>query len=82
MGYILDKLNNIGGSTGKGNLWIYTADGTLAAATADDYFNNAIKQGMRDRDLIIVTGSDGAGLFRIDITGGATVVLTDIKVKP
>ena len=81
MAYHIDKLNNIGGSTGKGNLWIYTADGTLAQATVDNYFNGAISQGMRDRDLIIVTCSDGAAILRIDVSG-STIVLTDIQSKP
>lgn len=81
MAYTSSKLNNIGSSTGRSILWFYSADGTLAAATSDNFFNDAQEQGMRDRDLIIVSGSTGAGLYRLDYVSGA-MVLTDILPKP
>ena len=63
------NLNNIAGSIGKSNIWIYT-DTTIPVTDLDDndFFIGANKYGMSVGDLIFLVGENGAAMFgRIDI---------------
>ena len=82
MAYTGSKLNNIAGSCGTTNLWIYTdTDTAIASLDADDYFAGANDYGVRAGDLCFILGSDGVcfGYFAvISATASQLTALTDV----
>ena len=60
MAFTASKLNNIAGSMGLANLWIYTdSDTDPSSMDAANYFAGANKYGMSVGDVIILSGSSG-----------------------
>ena len=52
-------LNNIGGSMGQMNIWMYNTNDNRATVTASDYFLPACKEyNMRNFDIIIFAADD------------------------
>ena len=82
MAYTGSKLNNIAGSAGMANMWIYTdTDTAIAALDADDWFAGANAYGVRAGDLCFILGSDGVcfGYFEvISSTASQLTALTDV----
>jgi len=61
------NLNNIAGSLGMTNVWIYEdEDETKASIAAADFFTPAKAYNMKPHDIIFVNVSDGVGPGRID----------------
>jgi len=60
MAYTAKNLNNIAGSIGRANVWVYTdADVDPSDMDADDYFAGANDYGMKVGDLIFLSGASG-----------------------
>ena len=79
MAYDRTKLNNIAGSMGLSNFWIYSDDdNNLAALKAANYFANATTDGMRLNDCILLVGSDGCGLGWMGTLTATTSVITTV----
>lgn len=63
MAYSSTKLNNIAGSMGLSNFWIYTdRDNTLDTIDADNWFVGALDFQMRVGDSVLLVGSNGCAL--------------------
>ena len=82
MAYSPAKLNNIAGSMGLANIWIYTDTDTAGAdLDADNYFAGAQEYGVRGGDIIFLVGSDSVyfGYFEATPTATASLIgaLTD-----
>ena len=64
MAYTASKLNNIAGSIGRANIWIYTdTDTAVTDIDADDYFAGANDYGMTVGDIIFLVGTSGADMM-------------------
>lgn len=73
------KLNNIAGSMGQSNLWIYSDDdSTLATIDADDYFITSGEYGVRQNDCILLVGSDGCALGWFGTLTTASSIITSV----
>ena len=60
MAFSASKLNNIAGSMGLANIWVYTdADTDPSDMDAANYFAGAGEYGMRVGDIIILSGASG-----------------------
>lgn len=58
MAFDSTKLNNIAGSVGTANLWIYHTTDAKATVAGSGYFNDATDFGMRHEDMMmIIAGS-------------------------
>jgi hypothetical protein len=70
MAYTPAGLNNIAGSTGYANIWVYTEDAAVATLDADNYFAGAQDYGVKAYDIVFLVGSDGVlfGCFDADPT--------------
>jgi len=76
-------LDNILGSTGKHNLWLYYATDIVPGETLlPGYFNNAIKYGIKECDIMgIYSTVDDQGRWRvIHIQPDGTVYLSPIDI--
>jgi hypothetical protein len=74
------KLNNVAGSMGESNIWIYTGrHHTLAAMSAANYWVNADRYGVRNHDAFLLVGSDGLGLGIIDNLTATTSTMTTVS---
>jgi len=63
MAFSAAKLNNIAGSMGLSNVWVYTeTDTAIATIKAANYFANAGRHAVRVGDIIFLVGSDAMGL--------------------
>ena len=75
-------LNNIAGSTGRANIWIYTEAAAVAGLDANNYFAGAQEYGVKIYDIIFLVGNDGVlfGMFDATPTASAssTAPLTDL----
>jgi len=73
------NLNNLAGSLGKTNLWVYEdEDEDLTTIQAGDFFTPAKSYNVHERDIMFVHVSDG-------VAPGKMVVGTtpsDLKVTP
>jgi len=79
MAYDRTKLNNIAGSMGLANLWIYTDDSsTLATIDADNYFAAATTDGVRLNDIFLLAGSDGCALGWMGTLTATTSIITTV----
>ena len=79
MAYSGSKLNNIAGSMGLSNLWIYSDDAnTLSTIDADNYFASSTDHGVRLNDTIILVGSDGCAFGWIGTLTSTTSVITTV----
>lgn len=79
MAYDSTKLNNIAGSMGQSNLWIYSDDAsTLATIDADNYFANSTAHGVRLNDCFMLVGSDGCALGWCGTLTATTSVITTV----
>jgi len=78
MAYSGSKLNNIAGSMGLSNLWIYSDDdSTLATIDADNYFASSTDHGVRLNDCFLLVGSDGCALgWMGTLTATASIITT------
>ena len=77
MAYDATKLNNIAGSMGDSNFWIYTdRDTAVGSLDADNYFAGAGSYGMRVGDSVLLVGSDGCALGNMTTLTTTTSVLT------
>lgn len=81
MAYDRTKLNNIAGSMGLMNIWLYvdTTD-VIADLDADDWFAGANADGMRVGDLMFIQGSDGVAFGYMEViskTASQLTALTD-----
>ena len=72
-------LNNIAGSTGYTNLWIYSTDDTKALVDVAGFFNAGIDYGMHEGDMILLKLSDFNGWAYLAIAGGV-VTLTALDI--
>lgn len=71
------KLNNIAGSMGLSNFWVYTdRDNTLTTIDANNWFANAGMYNMRVGDSVLLVGSDGCALGSMTTLTSTTSVLT------
>lgn len=70
MAYDPKGLNNIAGSLGRANIWVYTEAAAVAGLDADNYFAGAQEYGVKAYDIIFLVGSDGVlfGCFDADPT--------------
>ena len=79
MAYSSAKLNNIAGSMGQSNLWIYSDDdSTLATIDADNYFAAATTDGVRLNDCFLLVGSDGCALGWMGTITATTSIITTV----
>ena len=79
MAYSGSKLNNIAGSMGLSNLWIYSDDSsTLATIDADNYFASATDHGVRLNDCFLLVGSDGCALGWMGTLTATTSIITTV----
>ena len=79
MAYSGSKLNNIAGSMGLSNLWIYSDDdSTLATIDADNYFASAADHGVRLNDCFLLVGSDGCALGWMGTLTATTSIITTV----
>jgi hypothetical protein len=79
MAFSASKLNNIAGSMGLSNVWIYTdTDTAIATIKAANYFANAGEYNMRDNDIIFLVGSDAMGLGYVTTLTATTSVITTV----
>ena len=79
MAYSATKLNNIAGSMGQSNLWIYSDDdNTLATIDADNYFANATEMCVRLNDCFLLVGSDGCALGWMGTLTATTSIITTV----
>lgn len=77
MAYSVSKLNNIAGSCGTSNFWIYTdTDNTLTTIDANNWFAGAATAGMRLNDSVLLVGSNGCALGSMTTLTATTSVLT------
>lgn len=77
MAFTASKLNNIAGSMGLSNFWIYTdRDNTLTTIDADNWFAGALDYQMRVGDSVLLVGSDGCALGSMTTLTATTSVLT------
>lgn len=77
MAYTASKLNNIAGSKGESNFWIYTdRDNLLTTIDADNWFAAAGDYGMRVGDSVLLVGSNGCALGSMTTLTSTTSVLT------
>jgi len=79
MAYSGSKLNNIAGSMGQSNLWIYSDDdSTLATIDADNYFASSTDHGVRLNDCFLLVGSDGCALGWMGTLTATTSIITTV----
>jgi len=79
MAYSGSKLNNIAGSMGLSNLWIYSDDdSTLATIDADNYFASSTDHGVRLNDCFLLVGSDGCALGWMGTLTATTSIITTV----
>ena len=79
MAFSGSKLNNIAGSMGQSNLWIYSDDdNTLATIDANDYFANAGVYGVKLNDCFMLVGSDGCALGWMGTLTTTTSIITTV----
>ena len=79
MTYSGSKLNNIAGSMGLSNLWIYSDDdSTLATIDADNYFASSTDHGVRLNDCFLLVGSDGCALGWMGTLTATTSIITTV----
>ena len=79
MAYSGSKLNNIAGSMGQSNLWVYSDDGnTLATIDADNYFAASTAHGVRLNDCFLLVGSDGCALGWMGTLTATTSIITTV----
>lgn len=71
MAFESKNLNNISGSMGKTNCWIYDTEENKAAVQAPGYFNDASSYGMQNSDSLLVSCGDGMWQARVSRTGNA-----------
>ena len=77
MAFTASKLNNIAGSMGLSNFWIYTdRDNTLTTIDADNWFAGANDYNMRVGDSVLLVGSNGCALGSMTTLTDTTSVLT------
>ena len=68
--------NNIAGSLGKLNVWLYITPDTKGEMIVAQYFNEAIKVGLRDRDFVfIVTTSTDVNYMTVARIESGNVVI-------
>lgn len=72
MAFTAAGLNNIAGSTGRGNIWIYTEAAAVAGLDADNYFAGAQEYGVKIYDIIFLVGNDGVLFGMFDAAPTAT----------
>ena len=89
MAYEAKKLNNIAGSTGKSNFWVYSdagaplesppdAGNTLATIDADNYFAASTAHGVRLNDCFLLVGTDGCALGWMGTLTATTSIITTV----
>ena len=69
------KLNNIAGSTGYSNLWIYSAAGNKAEVKVSGFFDEGVDYGIRNHDTIICSCADASFMARLIVTGGGVAMV-------
>lgn len=70
------NLNNIAGSLGNNNLWLYTTTIDAAAAVKTvGHFDDAVSFGLRENDVMIIKATDS--YFMCYVTIAAGVVTTN-----
>lgn len=72
MAYTPAGLNNIAGSIGRANIWIYSEDAAVATLDADNYFAGAQDYGVKAYDIIFLKGNDGVLFGMFDAVPTAT----------
>lgn len=82
MAYDGNKLNNIAGSTGATNMWLYTDNYyTIATLQGNNWFAGGNTYNIREGDIILLKGHDGVafGYFTaITATTSTLAPLTDV----
>lgn len=79
MSYDATKLNNIAGSMGQSNFWVYSDDSaTLATIDADNYFAASTKHGVRLNDCFMLVGSNGCAIGWMGTLTASTSILTTL----
>ena len=72
MAFDAKGLNNIAGSIGRANIWIYQEDAAVATLDADNYFAGCNQYGMSSGDIIFLVGNDGNTFGYVDADPTAT----------
>ena len=79
MAFSATKLNNIAGSMGLSNVWVYTDTGaSIATIKAANYFANAGRNGVRLHDIIFLVGSDAMGLGSFTALTATASTITNV----
>jgi len=77
MSFDPEGLNNIAGSLGGPNLWIYTTDtDTVTVVRDDNYFTPAVDFGIQSLDYIITRASDGMNVGKLLFTYTPSLVIS------
>ena len=81
MAFDSKKLNNIAGSMGNMNVWLYNSDDDRATIVTEEYFNEACESySMRNEDMIFIAASDHRVLGQVywDGTNASIAALSAI----
>jgi hypothetical protein len=72
-------MNNIAGSNGLRNFWVYSDNGnSLATLKAANYFAGADTYGMRVDDCILLVGNNGCGLGWVSALSSTTSTIQNV----
>jgi hypothetical protein len=76
MAYTAANFRNITpANSNSGTLWMYREAGAaIGDIDEDGYFNNGIKMGLADGDIIMIMGSDGFGFYECTVSAGVVTL--------
>ncbi|MDH5182443.1 MAG: hypothetical protein OEX12_01015 [Gammaproteobacteria bacterium] len=68
--YSSDRMEMLldGGPSG-GNLWKYKADESINVLNGTGYFNDSVKAGVKDGDMILILGNNGFSFSEVSVSG-------------
>jgi len=80
MAFLSTGLNNIAGSMGQTNLWIYNTADNAAAIEVASYFDDAVDFGLRTGDIICCLSSDETYWAKCTVTAGVVSLTAFVEL--
>ena len=80
MAFAATGLNNISGSMGQTNIWIYNTTDNAAGIEVASYFDDAVDYGMRDKDVICCMTSDETYWAKCSVSAGVVTLSAFVEL--
>lgn len=80
MAFSATGLNNIAGSMGRANIWIYTTTDAAATVQGASYFNGAVAYGLRDGDIGVFLSSDETYWAKCGVSAGVVTLSAFVEL--